>query len=483
MGFNETFLAWETEYDLFGRSVIGDFQFYPYIRRDFTNTVLSLYSREDHDYFKDPGTENENRVKQFLRLIRRTEKTGIRNPDVLFLCHGRRVLENGLYVCPFTDYLADLYPNSVSLERTHRHREPARTKNLVYADRIWALAFLYHVLFRTFRKKDYVNLIKQAESILGEPLAALEEALQVKIRKKALYRRIAALTCFYRSSRKRYVRFLKRLQPRVIVEVVGKSFEAKLINEIASELSIPTVELQHSILTQNSLYPEGVKERQFPDYLLTWSDYWSDFARLPIPQDHVIAVGQNQFDCRLKKYAPVLAEKAAGKHGIRVAFLSGLVYGKELSRFAVRFAELAGKHGISVVYKLHPVEFPDWREQYPELAVSGLTVVDTLEKGIYDIFAENDVQVGVKSTALYEGIGFGLSTFVMEHEMVDDMRRVCEEGYASLVRTPEELLQGILNLKRGENAAAAEHFWKSGAAENTKNVIDGLIRQTEIQRT
>ncbi|MCR4892233.1 MAG: hypothetical protein K5989_08655 [Lachnospiraceae bacterium] len=474
MNFTETLVAWEGRQNIFRKGRLHGFDFYSYIRRDFVNNLLSLVSGEERDYFEDPK-EEEGRVKRFFRLWKRSEKTSSRDVDLLILCHPRRVMEDGKYICPYTDYLTDLYPNSLVLERarTPDHLEPAYSRNMAYLDRMTDISYVYNVLFQKLFPGKYRALIQEVKEIMDEPFDDLEKTFRIQIGRQALYERIVTLYCYRRSMKPALARFLKKVRPRVIVEVVGKSFEARLLNETAKDLRIPTVELQHSIMTPNAVYPKGVKEKQFADFALTYSQYWNEFARLPIPKSRVIAVGQNRFEEQVKKYRTLVHRDPNHR---KVVFISGLVYGRPLSLLALEFSRIAAEHGIDVIYKLHPIEFPNWREMYPELAASGLTVLDTLDKGIYDVFAECDAQVGVKSTAIYEGLGFGLSTFIMRHPLGEEAMRLCDKGFAKPIDRAEELLEGILHMDSGDKAREiADYFWKPHAADNTKAVLDRII--------
>ena len=485
MSFEEIFYPWEAEFDLFKVCNISGFEFYPYIRRDFVNNLLSALSGEDRDYFRETG-EADNKLQLFLKLWKKTEKTPLKDVDMLILNHPRRVKEGDVYVCPYTDFLTDSFPNSVSLERLyvdHKHFEPAYTKNLVYIDRIVAKSYVYRLLYKKFRPKAYAQITEKAGHILEKPLEELEKRLEIPINKKALYERITILCCFYRYRKKHYRRFLTELRPKMLVEVVGKSFEAKLFNELCKELDIPTVEIQHSILTENSKYPEGVREKQYADFCLTFSEYWKDFAKPPLQkEERFFVAGQYNFEKKLAQYGEAAGK--ADKAKKTVVFISGLVYGRDLSLLAIDFARKIAKMSndcMNVVFKLHPIEYSSWREMYPELAASGLTVLDTNEKNIYELFAESYAQVGVKSTALYEGIGFGLQTYILKHPLATDIMGVYEKGFAKVVETADELYDYIDSGNAIDVHAASKYFWEPNAEENTvkilKKILNGEIRK------
>jgi hypothetical protein len=66
------------------------------------------------------------------------------------------------------------------------------------------------------------------------------------------------------------------------------------------------------------------------------------------------------------------------------------------------------------VYKPHPGEVDRWREEYPWLVDAPVDVVGADGPPLHRLFAESRAQVGVYSTALYEGLRFGLETYLLD---------------------------------------------------------------------
>jgi hypothetical protein len=88
--------------------------------------------------------------------------------------------------------------------------------------------------------------------------------------------------------------------------------------------------------------------------------------------------------------------------------------GRELNRMAVALHASADAAALHIVYRLHPSESAGWQERYPELAASGLEVEPAASRSLYASQADADVQVGVYSTSLLEGLAFGLPTFTVD---------------------------------------------------------------------
>ena len=98
-----------------------------------------------------------------------------------------------------------------------------------------------------------------------------------------------------------------------------------------------------------------------------------------------------------------------------------------------------------------------------------MEVVDSGEKDLYDYFAEADLQVGVYSTSVYEGLGFRIPTCIYYLEGSCALQKLCDLGMAGLVKTPEDLQNYIENNQKNE--IDYSFFWKENAAQNLLNYV------------
>ncbi|EMA61296.1 hypothetical protein C470_07219 [Halorubrum distributum JCM 13561] len=210
-------------------------------------------------------------------------------------------------------------------------------------------------------------------------------------------------------------------------------------------------------------YPEGETKTTFPDYLLTFGEFWNENARFPIPDDRVIPAGYPYLEQRLDAYDDV--EPAE-----QLLFISQGTIGRELSQFALEVHE-DDRINHEVVYKLHPGEYDRWEDEYPWLAASDIRVIDEPEPPLYQLFAESSAQIGVGSTAVYEGLCFDLNTFVFEADGAEMLRPLVENGAASMVESVDELAGGL-----GSSTASQfdrEWFFES---DSVANILEELER-------
>jgi len=123
------------------------------------------------------------------------------------------------------------------------------------------------------------------------------------------------------------------------------------------------------------------------------------------------------------------------------------------------------------VYKLHPGEYDRWQDEYPQLANADVRVIDKSEPPLYRLFAESSAQIGVGSTAVYEGLCFDLETFVFDTDGAEVLRPLVEDGTASLIRDVDELAAGI-------GSMIGDHFDREWFFESDaeSNIIQELRR-------
>jgi hypothetical protein len=262
---------------------------------------------------------------------------------------------------------------------------------------------------------------------------------------------------------------LKRIRPKVAVLVTSYGKEDFI--EACKSLGIPVIELQHGVIGRFHLaYSfEGKRrsKRMFPDYLLVFGDYWAHCAEYTIDSNHVISVGFPHFE--REKNMCIGTEKKD-----QILFLSQAVGGETLSKFAVDLSKAPG-FDYGIVYKLHPRECDGWQGRYPWLLDSCIEVIDTQESVLYKLFAESMAQVGLYSTALYEGLGFGLDTFLVDAGGAEYFNLLIENGMVLKVSSVHELLNH-LKKEKSSTPFDTEYFFKANALTNISAVLQELVK-------
>src|SRR5699024_11066848 len=100
-----------------------------------------------------------------------------------------------------------------------------------------------------------------------------------------------------------------------------------------------------------------------------------------------------------------------------------------------------------ILFKLHPGEYDVWKTEYTNLYdyKDKIQVIEDSGYHIYKYFAESSIQIGVYSFALFEGIGFGLKTFIISTGLVDHMNSLISESNISVIDRTKEIIAELLN--------------------------------------
>ncbi|MHA1638177.1 MAG: hypothetical protein ACTSUB_09215 [Candidatus Thorarchaeota archaeon] len=407
-----------------------------------------------------------SKLKRLISSIFRFRKNPLfsRKSDILFVCTSRRLREtDGHYWDIYTDpIIRELEPKPIALE-THfenKHYTPARTERLLYLDFI---EFLTHLK----RKLRLSKIRFNAEE--SEILKRIQEEIQkrfdfhldmISLVTRILEERKARLPL--------YRRMIKRIKPKIVV--FTQSYGREDLIEACRSLGVNTAELQHGIINPfhagYSFKGANKTKKNYPDYVLTWGDYWNTVTELPIPPENAISVGFPYFNIKRETYSSIPKKN-------QILFISQYTIGEKLSKFAADLS-LISELDFEIVYKLHPQELSQWRESYPWLAASRTRVIDKPEAVLHELFAESTILVGVYSTAIYEGLAFGLQTFLVDAPGVELMTPLLESKHVKKVTSPAELMEYI-DRNMVANALDVEYFFKSNAI---KNIISFLKKLT-----
>ena len=423
-------------------------------------TAQNQYQRSGIDKFKN-----------YAELFWNSASLGfgkITQKDVCIINHPRKILIDGKYECVYTDKLAQKLSNCITLERPYQmqHLKPQLLENTQYLDILSVEKMVYYKWFTLACKNKYKSMLQVIERKIEVPLKEIQERYKIQLDIGYIVRYIAEQIVFYKASIKTVKKIVKNVKPKVLLEVVSYSLDCMMFTEVCKKTDIPVIELQHGILTNHMAYNLNTdkKVEQIPDKILLFSDYWKKHMCWPGPKENMISVGYPYFERQVK--ATKIIEEFKDKKNI--IFISQGTIGKKLSKLARELAEKMDGEKYRILYKLHPGEYAIWQEQYPELKHNNIVILYDNKYALYDCFASSTAQVGVYSTALYEGLGFGLSTYIYEMDIAKNMRDLCQSGYAKYVKDAEELCSYMEqeNIRKVE-----EDFWKSEALEHMTSVV------------
>jgi len=471
----DAFLEIENKYGLLEER-FGGFAYWIYFRHVLHNELEA--SKEGHgDAQVRPELSGWQHLKARVGTLwyaARFHKIPSGKHDLLFFNHERRMWVKGYYECAYTDLIAAEFADSLVLERPfqQKHFRPVKTQNLVYTDYIEAKAMFYYYRKRMFAPKEMRKAREEIDRKIRKPVEEICETYGLSYSADSILDKMVCGYYIYQKKKKAFRKLLQKINPRVIVEVVGYHMDCMILNELALERGIPTIELQHGTAGREHTaynYPRGCRIDQFPKYFFAFSRFWMEAARFPVSRDRIREVGFPH----LEKYAlPVKAKIKKAKPAV-IIFISQSAIGKLLSEIAVELNRIIDKEKYEILYKLHPGEYKGWRDRYRELADSGIRVVDNNHTDLYELFALSTYQIGAfGSTATFEGLLFDLKTFIRREEAAPELGLLCEKGIARFFDSAEDLYRLILEDKEGSREYA---FWKEDALKTMKREICAVM--------
>ena len=464
----ERFLAVERAFDLLDEPFGEGVHAWERVRFDAHQSLLYGLGLIGEPH-AGPGQSTRERLAAIVRSLAVENPFRLGSRDVLVWGHERRKQRpDGLWWDVYCDpVLADTDWEYAYLESPHEggHLRPARTDHVGRTDLIDNAPGIYE------RLRDPEALLSSAgRELLDTVDERFVDEFGVDLDVRGRVTRALAV-------RRGKLPLLRRLLDRVnpAVALVVTSYTKHAFIEACQERGVPVAELQHGNVSPYHLgyhYPDG-GARTVPDYLLTFGEAWSDFAALPQPPDRVLPVGYPYLEAEHERVVTSATPDDPVVPGKSVVVVSQGTAGPRLAEAAVELAETVER---PVVYKLHPGEYSRWRDAYPALADAA--EADTLrvvggEPALYELFAAADAQVGVYSTALYEGLAFGLDTYLLAAPGVEYMDRLVEAGVAVRREDVAGLATAIEEARAG-GTFDHEQFFRPDALAHVRRAVERL---------
>lgn len=402
-------------------------------------------------------------IRDFLRYSYRRNPLFANSAEILFYGFQRRKkMEDGLWWDIFCDPIVQNTQNKTSvIEDPYlmEHRTPTPTDSLYFTDFIQyasKLQRLIGVQNKRFTKKEKEKIRSLTEAIENEFGVTIdfETMIRNNLEDKAATQWL-------------YQKLLDRVSPELVVVVV--SYGKETFIESCKSRGIPVIELQHGEFNADHFgfsFPGERSKQTFPDYLFTFGEYWKKNMEFAIDDEHVIPVGYPYLEAEVEKYADV-------EERDQLIVISQRSIGEKLSKLAVEI-NLQSDFPYDIVYKLHPMEYNQWESRYPWLLEADIEVVSDNEKPLYKYLAESKAQLGVYSTALYEGLNFELDTYIYTAPGYSRMRELFCYEYVSTVTSVEDFLSSF---DTTATEIETEYFFKSNAIENTKQAIERIMNE------
>ncbi len=471
MEYIDEFLMMEKENDLNNKKYF-EYSYWTYNR----NTIYEEINSKINNL--SGGVSSKATIKPVLKgvICALKHKKKLKKADILFLNGNQRVLQDDIYVSVYMEELINYYKeNAIVFEGMFEghHFEPNCTPNLYYTDRVDMFSEVFARFNYLFRKhsKVYKELRNNAKAI--SVLVESKWGVDIKEALTKMFVRGYFQFCYWN---KIFDRILKQVNPKIIIEIDSYcAIRNMVINELAKKRNIITVELQHGTMGSSHIGYNYLNTyiAPFPQKIFLWSQYWKDTTRIPLNKENVVITGFPYFENSVKKYNIV-----PWKERNIILFISQITIGKELSDFAIRLNELLKKqHKYKIYYKLHPQECENWEILYPKLRESGIVVLSD-RKSIYEYFAKSAIQIGVYSTAILEGVAFGLQSYCLDLPIAEYyFKDFFEMGMIRKISDPIEIMKDINSLgsNRINKKEEITYLWMSNSLDKMTAEIDRML--------
>lgn len=400
--FIDRFLVFEEKYELFNLQVLNC-HIWPVIRFNLYSLLLQKEYGTQEGHPKESFTSSLRgffvyffpSIFNLFFFLRKGKETVILN-------HKRKVKNAaGFFECKYTEFLTGSDACVLEAPFNNRHFKPSNTPNVVYLDLILNIARLYSVFGR--KKKIGASDLSKLERLHAELNS--EFGLSIwdfnALVLKMLYK-YKAISYFAK-------RILGKLRANRLIVTVSYSDVNLPFIEQAKLRGMKVIEIQHGIMGLNHIAYNYLNKKEhlwFPDVIWVWSTFWKESSRFPISAEEVLIKG---FPF-LERYKKAWDKQDRGKN--QVLIVSQGPYSDRIMEFACRLKRKIDSTEFKILYKPHPSEFVSGVTKFDILANAGISV--STESNIYDLFASSIAQIGVNSTALFEGLEFGLKTFILD---------------------------------------------------------------------
>jgi len=413
----------------------------------------------------------KDKIFSFLPFIKNSvfsnPLSGNYHKDILIFDHPRRVIHEGEYKDIYSYFLIDdlIDTDSINtecnyevIESPYLNKHYSKKENYIkYSDRILIGSYIQKKLinleFKSFEMDKISNLQRKIVSNFNIEINLFD----------IIKNHILDFKYYY----KKYDELFKKRTPKYVFVVVA--YENQAMIAAAKDNKVEVIELQHGTISKYHLgynfpNPKDKNLKYFPDKILSFGEYWKTIANYPIDKKNIISFGFPYLDDTCKSYI----NNAKNKN--QILFISQGVIGKYLSNFACELVEKLEKNGkygknreeennknnekYNIIYKLHSGEYSNWENNYKNLKkaneLSNFTVVDNSSTPLYEFLSDSEYQVGVSSTAIYEGLLFNCKTFLVDLPGVENMNTLIDKNYVKKIKDTDEFIDSISKFEINE---------------------------------
>jgi hypothetical protein len=409
----------EDKYDLL------NFQIYDVKVWQYARMRIYYFLAKKLNILKEPQVKlnTYNKISSVIQYIKNSFTANplfSKKSDILILPHPRVKKIDNHYIDIYTYYLKeDLLKQNykvVEIESAYKGLHKREKDQDIYYDDFIRL-MIKGIKLIPFYYQVHNSIVQEIEKDIVK-ITGVKIDLQ---REFSLFIKEYKVEAFF------YKKILQKVKPKQIY--LSVSYGKGALIKVARELGIETIELQHGTFSRYHLgYSFSCKKLDyFPDKFYVWSDFWKNLIPLPLDKQNIVIYEFAHMKNQLSKYKKKL------KKPFQVVVLSQGAIGEEIARMILK--NIVYFKNFSIKYKLHPGEYERWQE-YPSLVqlVENYGVELIKDCDLYELLSTSSYQIGVFSTAIYEGLEFGCKTILLNITGIEYMQDILEQKRAFLYK-------------------------------------------------
>ena len=258
--------------------------------------------------------------------------------------------------------------------------------------------------------------------------------------------------------------------PKIII--FSDNGSMSLVNKIANDRNIPTVDYQHAVLSDyyiiynhnrstSSLYKEHLSK-----YFFSWGEYrlsrYKDNYECKVVGNAYFESAKNNF-VHIKKNPKSLLLVSDGKHTR-----------DDLVNLAIKLSK--NFKDFTIYYKLRPEEYKDWLLNYPRefIEISNIIVIDSEDTHLYYYLTLCSYVIGSNSTVLLEALPIS-NIIIYKIGWFFEMNDYIEDGLFLSADTSREVIELISNKKKASESIKSNSVFKEESLYLTNKSVKEII--------
>jgi len=382
------------------------------------NRVKIYYELATKLGIMDSPIKLRSRKKSKISTIQKILKNIINFPffstkkETLVFTHPRSKFVDNRYIDIYTkDIIDDLSNNKIDfleMEASYNGKYLRNNnKRKRYIDSVGYFVRLMKLLDRRVVYDKKVSIINKIIFKKTGVDLRLEERFSNEI-KKSIY------TYYYFKALSFFIKPKK-------VYIVTAYFNKEIIRAF-KEQGAKIIEIQHGVVNKYHLgysYPFNNQNKRYqPNIFLTWNKTWKEnfdyrVEKVDIMKESFLSNGLKKYkDVQKKQKQMVVLSQTAISNEIAEKIYKNIDFFKD----------------FQIKYKLHPHEYETWEQNRYLKKLSNLNNFEILKDvDLHFLLAVSEYQLGVFSTAIYEGLEFGCKTFLLKATGIEYMEDIIEK--------------------------------------------------------